>query len=71
MADHYLKSVELLDEAEALRVELDALYDEPRKWDVQEQIGAKRAHLRDVLKRAEIHSNLAVAQATFERTVGL
>lgn len=80
MADHYLKSIELLDEAADVRVELDALYAENpaptanmirRPADVQEKIGNLQARHRTLLKRAEIHSNLALVQATFEKTIAL
>lgn len=70
MADHYRKTVDLLDEVEGIEQEIRSLYGngiEPRK-DVAADL--HRRH-RSALKRAEIHAQLALVQASFEKSVGL
>jgi hypothetical protein len=66
MADHYRKTIDLLVEVDELETKLDQAYAERAHpaitGDLQGQIGRR-------LKRAQIHSNLAMAQAQYDRPV--
>lgn len=74
MADHYLKSLELLDELDDIRSELRRLYAEPkmpagrpglprlRPPHVQRMISDLQDRKGIVLKTAEIHALLAIRQ---------
>lgn len=66
MTDHYRKTVDLLLEVDALETKLDQAYAERAHpaitGDLQGQIGRR-------LKRAQIHSNLAMAQAAYDRPI--
>lgn len=72
MADHYLKSVELLQEIDDARDELRMLLRTPKSVNgphgpirpapVQSQIDGVRNTIRELLKLADIHATLSVRQ---------
>lgn len=81
MADHYSKTIELLQDLDDARADLAKLLRTPksvtgpngplRPTPVQSQIEATRHAIRDLMKLAEIHSNLAVRQELQEIATGL
>jgi hypothetical protein len=80
MADHYLKSIELLDELDTIRSEIARLYAEPvpsapgpngwvRPPGVRKQLATLHSRQGIVLKLAEIHASLSVRQALLDQAL--
>jgi len=79
MADHYLKSLEYLDELAQVRNQLAELYSVPqvptpmglrRPESVQRQINALNPKVGQLLKLADIHATLSVRQALQDQVTG-
>lgn len=68
MADHYRKTVELLEDVDDLAVELLEAY---KSHAGRETVGDIHAALSRALKKADIHAKLAIAQAMFEQGIRL
>jgi len=75
MADHYRKSVEILEEVSDVRAELAKLYEEPflptpdgwrRPPHVHKRIVTLQQKLGHLLKLGDIHATLSVRQAVMD-----